>query len=215
MKHIVEITTSRRRVENHMANWMKKTSGLLKKSMISLSIFMGLVLFLTGAAKAEEARITDIVVTNSSEDLLVYFTVTDCFTEDMKKAIDNGVSTVFTFLIRLDEVRDFWWDKEIADLRISHEIRYDNLKNVYILKLSSGDGKEIYVKDFDKARKLMSEVAGYRVTSLKNLEKGVRYQIGIMAELDKIRLPFYFHYVFFFLSLWDFETDWYIVDFKY
>ena len=180
-----------------------------------ISVFLSLLFFLSGSVWAEEARITDIVVTNSNEDLLVYFTVTDCFTEDMKKAIDNGVSTVFTFLIRLDEVRDFWWDKEIANLKISHEIKYDNLKNIYIVKLSSGDGKGIYVKDFDKARKLMSEVAGYKVTSLKNLQKGERYQIGIMAELDKIRLPFYFHYVFFFLSLWDFETDWYIVDFKY
>ena len=176
---------------------------------------INLAFLAAGTCWAEGARITDIVVTNSGEDLLVYFTVTDCFKEDMKKAIDNGVSTVFTFLVRLDEVRNFWWDKEIADLRISHEIKYDNLKNVYIVKLSSGDGKEVYVKEFDKARKMMSEVVGYRVTSLMNLQKGRRYQIGIMAELDKIRLPFYFHYVFFFLSLWDFETDWYIVDFKY
>ena len=198
-----------------MVNWMKKISGLFKKPLLFLSVFMPFVFFMAGTGWAEDARITDIVVTNSSEDLLVYFTVTDCFKEDMKKAIDNGVSTVFTFLIRLDEVRDFWWDNEIADLRISHEIRYDNLKNIYLLKLSSGDGKELYVKDFNKARKLMSEVVGRRVTSLKNLQKGVRYQIGLKAELDKIRLPFYFHYVFFFLSLWDFETDWYIVDFKY
>jgi hypothetical protein len=194
---------------------MKKTSGSLKKSIVVLLISISLAFYTAGTCWAEEARITDIVVTNSGEDLLVYFTVTDCFTEDMKTAIDNGVSTVFTFLIRLDEVKDLWWDKEIADLRISHEIKYDNLKNVYILKLSSEDSKEVYVKDFDKARKIISEVAGYRVTSLMNLQKGARYQIGIMAELDKIRLPFYFHYVFFFLSLWDFETDWYIVDFKY
>ncbi len=195
---------------------MSKTpKKMLLRARKYVSVFLSLLFLLSGSVWADEARITDIVVTNSTEDLLVYFTVTDCFTEDMKKAIDNGVSTVFNFLIRLDEVRDFWWDKEIADLRISHEIKYDNLKNIYILKLASGDGKEIYVKDFDKARKLMSEVAGYKVTSLKNLQKGVRYQIGIMAELDKIRLPFYFHYVFFFLSLWDFKTDWYIVDFKY
>jgi len=37
----------------------------------------------------------------------------------------------------------------------------------------------------------------------------------MMAELDKIRLPLYLHYVFFFLSLWDFETDWYAVDFLF
>ena len=37
----------------------------------------------------------------------------------------------------------------------------------------------------------------------------------MMAELNKIQLPLYLHYVFFFLSLWDFETDWHSVDFRY
>lgn len=36
-----------------------------------------------------------------------------------------------------------------------------------------------------------------------------------MAELNKIRLPFHLHYVFFFLSLWDFETDWHTIKFTY
>jgi hypothetical protein len=166
-------------------------------------------------ASAAEARLTDIVVTNTRDDLLVYFSVADCFTEDMEKAINNGVSTIFTFFVKLNEVRDWWWDKEIADIKVSHEIKYDSLKKVYILRLSSPDNKVVYVKEFEEAKKLMSEIVGLKVTELRNLQRGNRYQISMMAELDKIRLPFYFHYVFFFLSLWDFETDWYTVDFRY
>ena len=166
-------------------------------------------------ASAAEARLTDIVVTNTRDDLLVYFSVADCFTEDMEKAINNGVSTIFTFFVKLNEVRDWWWDKEIADIKVSHEIKYDSLKKVYILRLSSADNKVVYVKEFEEAKKLMSEIVGLKVTELRNLQRGNRYQISMMAELDKIRLPFYFHYVFFFLSLWDFETDWYTVDFRY
>ena len=29
------------------------------------------------------------------------------------------------------------------------------------------------------------------------------------AKLDKARLPLRMEYLFFFVSLWDFETDWY------
>ena len=50
---------------------------------------------------------------------------------------------------------------------------------------------------------------------VSNLEKGGRYQLRMMAELDKIILPLYLHNVLFFLSLWDFETDWYTIDFRY
>lgn len=169
-----------------------------------------------GQARAEKARLTDIVVTNDQDYLLLYFSVTNCFTEDMKKAIDNGVNTTFTFFVKLEEVRNLWWDRNIADLKISHEIKYDSLKKVYTVKLPSKEGKDVVsVKDFEEAKRLMSEIIGLRVTELKNLDRGNRYQISMMAELDKIRLPFYFHYVFFFLSLWDFETDWYTVDFRY
>jgi len=176
-------------------------------------LFFGL--FTVRDAWPAEARLTDIVVTNTRDDLLVYFSVTECFTDEMEKAINNGVRTIFTFFVKLNEVRDWWWDKDIADLKVSNEIKYDGLKKVYTLRLSSPEERVVDVKNFEEAKRLMSEIVGLKVTELRNLQRGNRYQISMMAELEKIRLPFYFHYVFFFLSLWDFETDWYTVDFRY
>lgn len=75
--------------------------------------------------------------------------------------------------------------------------------------------KVISVKDFDKARKLMSEIVGLNVTKLARLHKNRRYKVRMMAQLDRIELPFHLHYVLFFLSLWNFETDWYTVEFGY
>ena len=182
------------------------------RSAVALILLMSFLFAIP--ARAEEAGLTDIVITNTRDHLLLYFTVTDCFTEDMEKAIENGIITTFTFFIRLYETRALWWDKELADLKVSHEIQYDNLKKVYVLKLSEKQ-KSISVKDFDEAKKLMSEIVGLRVTELHKLHKDRRYQIRMMAELEEIKLPFYLHYVLFFLSLWDFETDWYTVDFRY
>ncbi|MBW1703220.1 MAG: DUF4390 domain-containing protein [Deltaproteobacteria bacterium] len=150
-------------------------------------------LILSTSARAEKAGLTDIVVTNTMDHLLVYFSVTDCFTEDVVKAIE----------------------KEIADFKVKHDIQYDNLKRVYNVRLSERDNKLISVKNFDEAKTLMSEIVGLEVCELHRLRKGSRYKVSMMAELDKIRLPLHLHYVFFFLSLWDFETDWYTMDFKY
>jgi hypothetical protein len=61
----------------------------------------------------------------------------------------------------------------------------------------------------------MTDIDGLRVLSLAKLEKGRQYQILVRARLSKATLPFYLHYVLFFMSLWDFETDWYSVDFVY
>ncbi len=170
---------------------------------------------LTTPALAEDAHLTDIVVTFNNDQLLVYFNVKDCFTEDLNKAIESGINTTFTFFITLYEVRDFQWDRNMADLRVKHDITYDNLKEVYRIKLSERNNKMIPVKDFHEAKSLMSKIVGLKITNLQNLQKGNRYRVCMMAELDKIRLPFYLDYVLFFLSLWDFETEWYEIHFTY
>lgn len=178
-------------------------------------MFFLLESLLITTVRAEEAALTDIVVTNTMDHLLVYFRVTNCFTEDMTKAIHNGINTTFTFLIRLHKDKNFWMDSEIADLKVSHSIQYDNLKKVYNIRLSEKGNEVISVKDFEKAKSLMSEVVDVKVCELKELERDSSYYVSMMAELDKIRLPLLLHYIFFFLSLWDFETEWYIVDFRY
>jgi len=174
-----------------------------------------IVSFLTTPAWSDEARLTDIVVTNTKDDILIYFTVRDCFTVEMNRAIENGINTTFTFFVRLYEIRDFSLDKMIADLKVSHDIQYDNLKKIYKVRLSERNDKPIFVQDFNEAKELMSEIVELRVAELSNLRRGSRYKVSMMAELDTIRLPFYLHYVLFFLSLWDFETDWYTVEFRY
>ncbi len=181
----------------------------------TVSFCLSFISFSVAPTSAGEAFITDIDVSKSESHLLIHFTVADCFTEDMKKAIDSGIPTMFNFYVKVYEVRDLWWDKKIAHMAVNHEVQYDSLKKVYMVRLFEGDDKPIFIKDFNEVKKQMSEIAGLNVAELKELQTGGRYQVCLMAELDKIRLPFYLHNVFFFLSLWDFETDWTTVDFVY
>jgi hypothetical protein len=189
---------------------------LLEKTFMFASLLSFLFLFpLSTSAGNKEASIEEIVVTNSDKHLMLYFKVVNCFTEEMNKAINNGINTTFTFFIRLAEVKDWQLNEEIADLRISHSIRYDSLKKIYNVTLEEQNNRTVAIQDFEKAKALMSELSGLKVTRLENLRKTRRYQIQMMAELDKVRLPFYLHNVFFFLSLWDFQTKWYKIDFRY
>ncbi|MFH1489592.1 MAG: DUF4390 domain-containing protein [Pseudomonadota bacterium] len=186
----------------------------IRKSCLILILLLAFLVW-PHSGRAEEAHLSDIVVTNTRDHLLLYFSVNDCFTPELNQAIESGINTSFTFFVELFEKRDLLWDKKIADREISHSIKYDNLKEIYEVRLSEKGNKAVVVKDFDEAKKLMSEVVALEVSSLNRLRKGGHYRIRMMAELDKIKLPFYLHYVLFFLSLWDFETDWYTVDFRY
>jgi hypothetical protein len=174
-----------------------------------------LVCISPGPSFADEARLSDIIVTNTRDHLLVYFTVKDCFTEEMNKAIMNGISTKFTFIVKLYEIRGAWFDRKVADIRLTHKVEYNTLKNEFNLDLPEQNSKKATTKDIEEANKLMAEVVALKVVRLDKLKRGANYQLRMKAELDKIELPYYLNYVLFFLSLWDFETDWYSVVFRY
>ena len=178
-----------------------------KKTLLTIIVLI--------AAQAEMSYLSDIVITNVEVHLLVYFTVKECFTPEMNSAIESGIETSFTFFVKLYEKIDLSIDNKVTDLEVKHSIKFDSLKKVYEVRLSERENKVITVKDFEEAKKLMSEVIALKVTPLSNLREGADYQLQMMAELDKITLPFYLHYVLFFLSLWDFETDWHTIDFRY
>lgn len=173
------------------------------------------LLFLPPIGFAQEAGLTNIVVTNTRDDLLVYLNVEGAFSEKIKEAILSGVPVSFSFLITLNRVRNLWIDKEIADIKITHYIKYDNLKKEFTVRRSWENGKPVVTPSFEEAQNLMAEIDSLKVVPLSRLEKGKHYQMSAKAELSKLTLPFYLHYVFFFVALWDFDTDWYTIDFTF
>ena len=164
---------------------------------------------------AQDATLTNIIVTNTRDDLLIYLTVEGAFREEMEEAIKSGVPTTFSFFINLYRKRTLWPDKQIAEIRVTHTIKYNNLKEEFVIQRSWEPEKVHTVKTFDGAKKLMSEIDSLKIIPLKELQKGKQYQIQAKAELSKVTLPYYLHYVLFFISMWDFETDWYTIDFIY
>ena len=103
----------------------------------------------------------------------------------------------------------------MASLKVHHTIKYDSLRQEYTVILSERGNQTVVVKDYSKAQEMMAYISNLQLVPLQVLEKNNQYQLRIKAELNKVRLPLYLHYLLFFVSLWDFETDWYVVDFIY
>lgn len=144
----------------------------------------------------------------------MYLNVEDAFIDEIKKAILSGVPTTFSFFITLYKVRNLWLDNNLADLKISHTLKYNSLKKEFTVTRSESS-KSVVTQSFGEAQKLMSEIDRLKIIPLSMLEKGSHYQIRANAELNKVTLPYYLHHILFFVSLWDFETDLYAIDFIY
>ena len=178
-------------------------------------LLLGMCLFGYDTAMAQEARLTNITVSNTRDDLLLYLNLEGAFSDKLNKAILSGVPATFSFLTKLNKVRNMWIDEEIADITVTHTIKYDNLKKVFIVRRSWKNNETEVTKSFSEAQKWMTEVNSLKIIPLGKLEKGQQYQLRTKAEVSKQTLPFYLHYVLFFISLGDIETDWYTIDFIY
>ena len=128
----------------------------LKKTSVLIPVFI-LVLF-ANQVFAEDARLKNIIVTNTRDDLLIYLTVEGAFTEDMQTAILSGVATTFSYYVNLHRVRSFWMDKELVSLKLTNTIKYDNLKNEFTIQKSWEDGKPTTVRSIEEAELAMTEI---------------------------------------------------------
>jgi hypothetical protein len=74
------------------------TVGPYRKIII---VLFCLFLLTGNSVLAQEARLTDVIVTNTRDDLLIYLTVEGAFTDEMETAIKSGVSATFSFFVNL------------------------------------------------------------------------------------------------------------------
>ena len=178
-------------------------------------VFLIILLVIPNAAPAQDATLTNITVSNTRDDLLLYLNLEGAFREEMKKAILSGVPSTFSYFAKLNQVRNFWFDKDIADIEVTHTIKYDNLKKEFTVERSWKEDNPQVTKSFAEAKKWMTEINSLKIIPLNRLEKDEQYQLRVKAEVSKKTLPLYLHYILIFVSLWDFETDWYAIDFIY
>lgn len=158
--------------------------------------------------QAIEPKITDIIITNNPENILLYARVVDGFKTEMESAILAGVPTIFTLQLQVYQSRPYVWDKNITSQEIKRTIKYDNLKKTFSI-FTNGNEVPVVLPDFESAQKAMAEFSGIVVVPLKELVKGNNYYVNMKVKIDKVRLPLHMEYIFLFVSFWDFETAWY------
>jgi len=181
------------------------------------SLLLALALFWGGGqpALAQNATIEELIVTNSSTDLLLFLTVNNAFTKQMEEGIKNGIPVTFNFYVKLERKRNTWLNQQLVSLQFDHTLSYDTLKEEYSIVRSETSGQTFRTKSLAEAKKAMAQLNGPPIVPLKSLLPEAGYLLRVKAKLAEKTLPLYFHYVIPFLSLWDFETEWYTVEFRY
>ena len=161
------------------------------------------------SAFCQKAAIKNVQVKGGSEVWRISFDVENCFTEKMEEAVQSGIRTTFTFYVNLYQKRSWWKDRKVASAEFRHTVQYHPIQKVFQVRLGEGQTYRV-ASSMEEAKKLMSEVRELEIRSSSPLDPGVPSYFRIKAELDPVRLPLHLEYLLFFVSLWDFETDWHL-----
>lgn len=188
--------------------------------MFKTAIFLGLaVLVHVSAITAKPAfgenqtnpAVDKVVIINNSDASQISFEIKNAFTKEIEEGIKSGIPTTFTFFVELYQKRGLWFDETAADMTFRHTVRYDNLKQEYEILLEEQPQSAMRVKEIGQAKKIMA--SSDNIVVKPALKKGEAYQLRIKATLDPVSLPFPLNYMLFFVSFWNYETDWYEKEF--
>jgi hypothetical protein len=181
----------------------------IKNRWVIVGMAFLLIWIFPPSAFCQKASVKDVTVKGTDGVWKVSFDVQNCFTEKMQEAIQSGIQTTFTFYIHLYQKRSWWKDRKVASVEFHHTVQYNPIQKVYQVALEENHSSPA-ASSLEEAKKHMSKVKELEIRSSFALEPGVPTYFRIKAELDPVRLPLHLEYLFFFVSLWDFETDWHI-----
>jgi len=176
--------------------------------------FIWVLILLPVRTFAADPVIKDILITNDVENVLIYARLVNGFKPEMESAVMTGIPCVFTMELEVYQERPLLWDKKITQKEIRRTLKYDNLtKNFYVY--FNGQADPVAFSDLESAKKAMSDFNGIIAAPMSSLTRGENYYVLFKIKMARVRLPLRMEYMFFFVSLWDFETPIYRQNFSY
>ena len=135
-------------------------------------------------AMAKSARIGDLLVQREGERLLVSFQLADAFDDSLIERIETGLPTGFTYHIKLERLRRYWWNRRFHRSQLEVIAMYNALTREYLVNYKQ-DGRLIdsrVVKSRDELRRAMTMLHALPVYSLDQPRSG-RWVVRVRAEL--------------------------------
>ena len=191
----------------------------MKRRHLPLLLLCGFLLVihpgLAWSAREITPEIKDIIVTTSDVDLLMFATVKNGFTPEMIDEAKDGTPIVFTFHLKLVKTSEHWLDTSLVETTVTHTLSYDPQEQESRVTFPNQKDKMVTTRDLEDAQKLMAELNGVKVIALSRLIPDAPYAIDFKVVLKKGSLPLGMQKILPFSSLWNFETDWRTIEFRY
>ncbi len=135
--------------------------------------------------RSKDPKITDIRLAFEDQHMLLSFKLLDAFDASLRKRVDSGLPTSFTFDFQLVRSRKSWFDKAVDSGTLQVGAMYNAVTREYLINFKH-DGNLIesrVVKDADELLAAMSEFSNFPVFPIEGKNRQQRLRVRVRAEL--------------------------------
>ena len=177
----------------------------------ALGLVLGALALLAAphGAFAGKERINGLTVAHEGGRILVSAVLEPGLSPSTEEDIRNGISKDLYYYLVLKRRQKLWFDEEQTAVTIKYNIKYNLLKQEYLVtaRLPSGTTQSV-LPDFESARRMVSLVDRVPVAATDQLRRRTTYLISVKAEMKAPRLPLYLDYFLFFIPFLELDTPW-------
>jgi uncharacterized protein DUF4390 len=150
----------------------------------AVAVAVGLGLLLPRVSWAGPLRMSNLVVANSDNTLLVSAVLLGSLPDGIVEGLGTGIPATVRLQLELWQYNSWWVDRRIVAKLIERQVIYDVLTKEYRVSAVQGEEREPYVtRDIWEAERILSEVRGFRLAPLGNLPSDELYYVRVRAEV--------------------------------
>ncbi len=138
-------------------------------------------------------RITDLRIAFEKQQIRLSFKLLGAFDDDLRKRLDSGLPTSFTFDFQLVRTRRSWFDRAVDSSSLQLGTTYNAVTREYHIntKLDGNLVDSRVVKDTAELEAAMTEVSTFPVFSTEGKNLQQRLRVRVRAEL-RTKTVFFF-----------------------
>lgn len=130
-----------------------------------------------------------------------------------KDALQNGIPLFWTVLVKVQQHRDYLWNKKLLDKEIRYRIQYHALLNMYRVRDESSDAVDNF-STLSAALHAMSTIRNIPIMDKADIASGTDYSVGLKVRFERDALPLPLRPIAYINPQWYLSSDWYLWSLK-
>lgn len=156
-----------------------------------------------------EVKVKNAETALSGEDYILSADIDYQLSYKATEALRNGVPLLWTYHFRVEQLRDYLWNKTVVEKNILYRIQYHALLNVYRVKNES-NGVVNNFSTLPAALDLLSTLREFRLIEKNKILENKQYIAKIKISFERDALPLPLRPSTYLNSQWYLSSDWFV-----